>query len=169
MDIDETNTYADPPLGSRWAQKWVHMWAQVLVIFLVYVTKGNMWATDVPPTTPDSCYHPRNDGCHPAAGCNGQGTDASSFHPKCITDASTTRGHKMPALFIQPGTGRRRDSGVRQCRPEEYPHQRQKERRLGAKPLKESHQEAFSKESEVIKVARQAHYMIHCPSFEQEG
>ena len=41
MDIDETITHADPPLGSRWAQMWVHMWAQVLVIFLVYVTKGN--------------------------------------------------------------------------------------------------------------------------------
>ena len=41
MDTDETNTHADPPLGSRWAQMWVHMWAQVLVVFLVYVTKGN--------------------------------------------------------------------------------------------------------------------------------
>ena len=41
MDTDETNTHADPLLGSRWAQMWVHMWAQVLVIFFVYVTKGN--------------------------------------------------------------------------------------------------------------------------------
>ena len=44
MDIDETNTHADPWLGSRWAQKWVHMQAQVLVIFLVYVTKGNIYS-----------------------------------------------------------------------------------------------------------------------------
>ena len=41
MDTNKSNTHADPPLGSRWAQMWVHMWAQTLVIFLVYVTKGN--------------------------------------------------------------------------------------------------------------------------------
>ena len=41
MDTNESNTHADPPLGSRWAQMWVHMWAQTLVLFLVYVTKGN--------------------------------------------------------------------------------------------------------------------------------
>ena len=43
MDTNESNTHADPLLGSRWAQMWVHMWAQTLVIFLVYVTKGNMY------------------------------------------------------------------------------------------------------------------------------
>ena len=41
MNTNESNTHADQPLGSRWAQMWVHMWAQTLVIFLVYVTKGN--------------------------------------------------------------------------------------------------------------------------------
>ena len=42
MDTNRSNTHADPPLGSRWAQMWVHMWAETLVIFLVYVTKGNI-------------------------------------------------------------------------------------------------------------------------------
>ena len=42
MDTNKSNTHADPPLGSRWTQMWVHMWAQTLVIFLVYVTKGNI-------------------------------------------------------------------------------------------------------------------------------
>ena len=41
MDTNESNTHADPMLGSRWAQMWVHMGAQTLVIILVYVTKGN--------------------------------------------------------------------------------------------------------------------------------
>ena len=41
MDTNKSNTHADPLLGSRCAQMWVHMWAQTLVIFLVYVTKGN--------------------------------------------------------------------------------------------------------------------------------
>ena len=37
-----------------------------------------------------------------------------------------------------------------------------------AKPLKESHQEASSRELEVIKVARQAYYRTHHPSFEHK-
>ena len=41
MDTNKSNIHADPPLGSRWAQVWVHMGAQTLLIFLVYVTKGN--------------------------------------------------------------------------------------------------------------------------------
>ena len=41
ININRSNTHADPLLGSRWAQMWVHMWAQTLVILLVYVTKGN--------------------------------------------------------------------------------------------------------------------------------
>ena len=50
-----------------------------------------------------------------------------------------------------------------------HPHQRQKEGRLVAKLLKDSCQEAFSKElEEVIKAARWAYYRIHHPNFEQE-
>ena len=41
IDINRSNTDADPPLGSSWTQMWVHMWVHTLVIFLVYVTKGN--------------------------------------------------------------------------------------------------------------------------------
>ena len=43
IDINRSITHADPPLGSRWALMWVHMWAQTLVILLVYVTKGNIY------------------------------------------------------------------------------------------------------------------------------
>ena len=43
IDINRSNTHADPLLGSRWAQMWVNMWAQTLVILLVYVTKGNTY------------------------------------------------------------------------------------------------------------------------------
>ena len=41
MDTNRSNTHTDPLLGSRWAQMWVHMWAQTMLRFLVYVTKGN--------------------------------------------------------------------------------------------------------------------------------
>ena len=42
INTNKSNTHADPLLGSRWAQMWVHMWALKLVRFLVYVTKGNI-------------------------------------------------------------------------------------------------------------------------------
>ena len=83
---------------------------------LMSLSAQNPWGTNVSPTTPDqqcaACHHSRNHGYHPAAGCNELRTDASSSHPKCITDASTMRGQKMLAPFILPGTGRRRDSRV---------------------------------------------------------
>ena len=33
MDTNRSNTQADSLLGSRWAQMWVHMWAETLVSF----------------------------------------------------------------------------------------------------------------------------------------
>ena len=61
MNTDETNTHADPLLGSRWAQMWVHMWTQVLVIFLVYVTKGNIHPPKVYANTKPKSLHNNND------------------------------------------------------------------------------------------------------------
>ena len=51
----------------------------------------------------------------------------------------------------------------------EHSHHRWKEGSPAAKALKEPCWEAFSKELEVVKVARQAHYKFHQPNFEQEG
>ena len=53
--------------------------------------------------------------------------------------------------------------------PKEHPHWKQKEGRLVVKALKESHKKALSKESEVVKMAKQAYYKAKQPSFEQEG
>ena len=52
---------------------------------------------------------------------------------------------------------------------EECPGQKWKEGRPAAKALKEPHQEAFSKESEVVKVARWAYYKVQWSNFEQDG
>ena len=60
MDTNESNTHADPLLGSRWAQMWVHMWAQTLVIFLVYVTKGNTHPPKVYANTKPKSLHNSN-------------------------------------------------------------------------------------------------------------
>ena len=39
MVTTKTNTHADPPLGSRWAQMWAYMWAEQLVIFWYMLPK----------------------------------------------------------------------------------------------------------------------------------
>ena len=53
--------------------------------------------------------------------------------------------------------------------PEECLHHKWKEGRPTVKTLKQPCWEAFSKELEVMKVARQAYYKAHQPNFEQEG
>ena len=39
MVTTKTNTHADPPLGSKWAQTWAYMWAEQLVIFWYMLPK----------------------------------------------------------------------------------------------------------------------------------
>ena len=53
--------------------------------------------------------------------------------------------------------------------PEEHPHHKQKEGSLVEKPLKEPHQEAFSKELEVMKAAMQTYYKAHWPNIQAGG
>ena len=53
--------------------------------------------------------------------------------------------------------------------PKEHPHHKWKEGRPVAKALKETHQETFSKELEVVWLARWAYFKAHQPNFEQEG
>ena len=53
IDINRSNTHADPLLGSRWAQMWVH----TLVIFLAYVTKGNTHTPKVYANTKPKSLH----------------------------------------------------------------------------------------------------------------
>ena len=61
MDTNKSNTHADPLLGSRWAQIWIHMWAQTLVILLLYVTTGNTHPTTVYANTKPKSLHNNND------------------------------------------------------------------------------------------------------------
>ena len=61
IDINRSNTDADPPLGSSWTQMWVHMWVHTLVIFLVYVTKGNTHPPKVYANTKPKSLHNNND------------------------------------------------------------------------------------------------------------
>ena len=53
--------------------------------------------------------------------------------------------------------------------PKEHPHRKQKEGRSVGRALKEPQREAFSKESDIMKVTRQAYQKIHQANFEQEG
>ena len=51
--------------------------------------------------------------------------------------------------------------------PEECPHKKWKDRRLAGKALKEAQREAFSKESDVVKVARWAYQKAHRTNVEE--
>ena len=53
--------------------------------------------------------------------------------------------------------------------PKECSHKKQKKGRPAVKALKRPHWEAFSKESEVMKMARWAYYKDHQPNSKQEG
>ena len=53
--------------------------------------------------------------------------------------------------------------------PEEQSHQRWKERRPLVKLLKESHQEAFKKDSDLIQNIRQAYFQMHCADHNHKG
>ena len=53
--------------------------------------------------------------------------------------------------------------------PEGHPHQGQKGRRSHVKLLKESHQEAFKKDSDLVQNTRQVYLEMHCTSYDQEG
>ena len=67
-----------------------------------------------------------------------------------------------------PGFGEE-EAAVLDLTPEEGPNWRQRNGRPLAKLLKKSHWEAFSKDSEIIKVARQAYHLSHKGMFAQEG
>ena len=53
--------------------------------------------------------------------------------------------------------------------PKECPHRKHKEGRLAGKALREPQRGAFSKELDIMKVARQAYQKVHQANFEQEG
>ena len=53
--------------------------------------------------------------------------------------------------------------------PKEHPHQRWKEGRPLVRVLKESHWEAFRKDSSLIQATRWAYFKMHCPDYNHEG
>ena len=61
------------------------------------------------------------------------------------------------------------DATVLDMMLEEWPHWRQKDGRPLAKLLKESHWEAFSKDSEIVNAARWAYHLLHKWMFAKEG
>ena len=51
--------------------------------------------------------------------------------------------------------------------PEEHPCQRQKEGRALVRFLKENHQEAFKKDSDLIQATRHMYFKMHCPNYDK--
>ena len=96
-----------------------------------------------------------------------------SSHPKCIRDASTTSGLEnasaIPWTKVCPPWGRTKRRQLTLTSQRTSSLELQKEGRLVAKALKEPQRQAFSKESDVVKVARWAYQKAHQANFEQEG
>ena len=57
MNANRSNAHVDPLLGSRWTQMWAHMWVHTLVIYTVYVTKGNTHPKVYANTKPKSLHN----------------------------------------------------------------------------------------------------------------
>ena len=128
--------------------------------------------TSVPPTAPDqwcATSHPSKDvGYMPSCmGCRAdRGPVPVSSIPSMSGDASTTNGHQMLAPFLgplctRPWGRRRRKWQPSTTHPKSILTHKWKEGRLATKALKEPCQEAFSKELELVKVARQAYFKSH--------
>ena len=121
------------------------------------------------PTTDPYQWHPPS--C-PATGHRRQRYGTNISYPGCIGDFYTTDRWKMPALLLQPvhpllkdwGRMKRRSLTVMKCQKNAL-HRKCKE----GKVLKEPRREAFSKESHIMKVARQVYQRTHQANFEQEG
>ena len=82
---------------------------------------------------------------------------------KWVPNASTI---PQPRMYQPQGKRRRKQQTINDP-PKEHPCHKQKERKPAAKALKEPQWEAFSKESEVVKVARWAYFKAHQPNFKQ--
>ena len=99
-------------------------------------------------------------------------TSATSI-PRVLETRAPVNGMKKMCHSSNQGASMPRpeeeDTPELDVTPEEPPHQKQKEGRPAAKPLKENHHKAFSKESGLIKVARQAYHKAHQPNYEHEG
>ena len=79
---------------------------------------------------------------------------------------------KMPAPFLDQHVPTPRQDEEEAANiddmPNEHPCRKQKEARLVGKALKEPWREAFSKESDIVKVTRWAYQKAHWTNFEQE-
>ena len=87
--------------------------------------------------------------------------------PQCIGDASISNGCKITFDQGVP-TPRQEETVELDDTPEEPPCCTWKEGRSVVRPIKQNHQEAFSKESELIWMARWDYYKTHWPNYEHE-
>ena len=100
-------------------------------------------------------------------------THPCNSSPNCDRDTCTSHGDQMMMPLIWLGgilsPIREEEAAVLDVTLGEWPHQKWKDGRPLGRLLKESHQEAFSKDTEIIKAARWAYYPSIRQMFSQEG
>ena len=88
------------------------------------------------------------------------------------TLAPTTRTkwwHPSSDQEATDSTAEKEEAAILDVSPEEHPHQRWKERRPLSKIAKESHQEAFKKDSKLVQSVRQAYFQMHHANYNLKG
>ena len=92
--------------------------------------------------------------------------------PRVLEMPAPPTGTKCQCYSLDQGVPAPRQEEEETVEPDytlkECPHQKWKEGRLVAKALEEPHCKALYKESEVVRMARQAYYKTHQPYFKQE-
>ena len=125
---------------------------------LMSLSAQNTYGTNVPLTTSNwqcaTSHHFGNASYHPATGCSWPTSTASI--PSVSDMPAPLMGEKWQHCSFDQGVSMsRQEKAVKLVdTPKKPPHHRWKEVRSTAKPYKENHQEAFSKESELVRMAR---------------
>ena len=144
---------------------------------LTSLSTKNPWGTVVPPTTPnwqcDTSHHFGNAGYHPATGVVGRELMLAAFIPGVLEMSASLMGMKWQYNSSNQGASmtrlREEETAELDDTPKEPLHTKWKEGRPAVRPLKGNHQVVFSKESDLVRAARQAYYQTHWPNYELEG
>ena len=141
---------------------------------LTRLSPQSLWGTHVPLAVADWEYVPGQPfGDHLPTGHCYQGTHPHNTASDHVRDTCTPTGTQWQCCSSNQEAASLRsgeeEATVLEVTPEEQPHQWWKNRRHLAKLPKESHWEAFSKDSKIIKAARWAYHPSHKGMFVQEG
>ena len=112
---------------------------------------------------------------HFTIGYSGQGTDLYSFPTNSVRHINTPNWNQMAVLLIWPGSNHTKTWGRGSCGARHHSRRvaplkaKRREGRPLARLLKESHWEAFGKDTDLVWVTRQVYFKMHHPHYDHKG